>query len=176
MGALRGAGGKFAHILRFKTASALQSVSGIGGALSAIAMQAQLASIEAAIGEVGNKVDALQATVDRVRESDGLATREVILEVYRAIQSTGALTRAMWEQIAPLNQPVRRLRKYAELEAEALTRKLEDLRRRPDQGAPFLLQRRGRTRPATGFRQPTSGESSPGPVPGAPALASHRGR
>jgi len=131
MGILRGADGKFAHILRFKPASALQSVIGIGGALSAIAMQAQLASIEAAIGEVGNKVDVLQATVDRVRESDGLATREVIVEVYRAAQSAGALTRAMWEQIAPLNQPVRRLQKYAELEAEALTIRLEGLKRRP---------------------------------------------
>jgi hypothetical protein len=106
----------------------LQTASSVSGALSAIATQAQLARIEKAIGAVSQQVDALTRATERDREADGEAIRGVILEVYRAAQSTGTLTRAMWDQLAPLNKDVRRLQARSALEAKALREELEELR------------------------------------------------
>ncbi|WP_222271985.1 hypothetical protein [Modestobacter marinus] len=131
LGVLRGTDGTFTHVIRFQPAQMLQTASSVTGALSAIATQAQLARIEKAIGAVSQQVDALGRSAERDREADGEAIRGVILEVYRAAQSTGTLTRAMWDQLAPVNKDVRRLQARSALEAKALRQELEELRKKP---------------------------------------------
>lgn len=131
MGVLKAESGKFKHVVRFRPAGMLQTASGVTGALGAMAMQAQLASLERAIKQVSSKVDAVHTALDRSREADARATRAVIFEVYRAAQQTGTLTHAMWQQIAPLSQPVRRLQEHAKLEAEGLLKELEGLQSKP---------------------------------------------
>jgi hypothetical protein len=128
LGVLRGTDGTFRHVIRFRPAQMLQTATSVTGALSAIATQAQLARIEKAIGAVSDQVDALSRSVDLDREADGEAIRGVILEVYRAAQSTGTLTIAMWDQLAPVNKDVRRLQARSALEAKELRRRLEALR------------------------------------------------
>jgi len=127
MGVLRQTDGKFARVIRFKAATGLQRIGGVTGALQGMALQAQLASIEKAIGRVVDKVERVQNSLDWTREADARATRAVVMEVYRASQATGTLTPAMWDQIAPLGHSVRRLQEHAKLELQSMAQQLDEL-------------------------------------------------
>jgi hypothetical protein len=127
MGVLRQTDGKFAHVIRFKAATGLQRIGGVTGALQGMALQSQLASMEKAIGQVADKVEGVQSSLDWAREADARATRAVVMEVYRASQATGTLTPAMWDQIAPLGYSVRRLQEYAKLKLLSMAHQLEEL-------------------------------------------------
>lgn len=119
LGVLRDGSGHFAHVVQFSSATGLQSLANVTGALSGVALQMQLASLEKAIGEVAEQVSEVRRELERAREADELATREIILEAYRVAMATGELTEFQWSQIAPLHQKVRRVQHRARLDIEA---------------------------------------------------------
>lgn len=119
LGVLRDGSGHFAHVVQFSSASGLQSLANVTGALSGVALQMELASLEKAIGEVAEQVSEVRRELERAREADELATREIILEAYRVAMATGELTEFQWSQIAPLHQKVRRVQHRARLDIEA---------------------------------------------------------
>ena len=106
LGVLRGAGGKFEHVIRFNPAMGLQALSGITGALSAIAMQAQLAAIERALASLADDVRVVQQMLDNQTSSSLAGVREVLEEVYESVRATGAFSQIAWDQVAPLAGPV----------------------------------------------------------------------
>lgn len=113
LGLFRDSGGKFLHVARFSSANSLQILSGVTGALGAIAMQAQLASIEKAIARVGADVRRVQGTLDRSEDGARDAIDQLINDIYRGARSTGTLNRSGWDQLAPHTYTVLRNRSVA---------------------------------------------------------------
>lgn len=124
MGVLRGAGGQFRHVIRFQPAIGLQALSGVTGALSAIAMQAQLAAIERAIAALAEDVHRVQVTLDIHATSRIAGVSEVLRDVYEAATSAGVFTQAAWDQIAPIASDVYRNRDFTERELRAILNEL----------------------------------------------------
>lgn len=118
LGIFQNGDGKFAHVARFTSTRGVDIATNITGALQGIALQAQLASLERAIGEVSSQVSAVHRALDARRQADERATRTVVLEVYAAARQTGTLTSAMWDQIAPLAQTTHRHHELACVEME----------------------------------------------------------
>src|SRR5207249_3306300 len=84
----------------------LQTMTSVTGALSAMAVQAQLQRIEEAIGNVDRKVDMLSS--DGVIRAQAMieGLRDVIHLSYAVAKETGQLTTATWEPIAQLEVPL----------------------------------------------------------------------
>ena len=102
MGVLKGSNGQFAHVLRFTPATGMVALSGISSGLAAIAIQAQLTSIERAIADVGVDVRRILKTMELDAAAESAAITSLLGETYRAATSAGKLTETMWEQVAPL--------------------------------------------------------------------------
>lgn len=98
---LRGDKGQIKHILRFKDTANLQALSGVSGALSAMAVQAQLQRIEQAIAALDAKVSFLVEDVFIEAWATTRAFDEEIGNYYRIARDTGELTTAAWEAVSP---------------------------------------------------------------------------
>lgn len=120
LGVVRNADGKWANVLRFRKAEKVASAASLGPALSAIALQMQLAAIS-------KKLDGVQQSVDRIEEhqNDSLAasiesTFATALRHYERFQLTGAISADDWQEITTwLND--------AETNARQLARKVDRL-------------------------------------------------
>lgn len=124
MGVLRDGDAKFRHVVRFHPQRGLQAAAGIGNALSAVAMQAQLAAIERAIAEVSDQVRSIAGKLDDRFQSELAAAESLLLETYRAARYSGFLTKIMWSQIAGLALLVRQHQEYADRQLRRLTEEL----------------------------------------------------
>ena len=120
MGVLRDAGGQFKHVIRFRPAIGLQALSGVTGALSAIAMQAQLAAIEREIRALAEDVHRVQVSLDIHATSRRVGVAEVLREVYEGSTSCGVLTQSAWDQIAPIASDVYRNSDFTKRELRAM--------------------------------------------------------
>lgn len=124
MGVFRDGGGKFRHVVRFQPATALQTLNGITGLLSAVAMQAQLASIQRAIADVAADVMRVERTQENLITSEMKAVEGLLRETYDAAMSSGELTDVMWDQIAGIALLVRKHDEFSALQLRDITREL----------------------------------------------------
>ena len=114
----RTTGGKFGHVARFAPANSLQVLSGVTGALSAIAMQAQLAAIEKAIAAVGEAVQRVEKKHDNAVAADRAGVESALQGLYQGAVAAGRMTQGTWDQVATLIHPAYTNRAYADLELE----------------------------------------------------------
>lgn len=125
LGVLQGSSGKFAHVIRFKPASGLVAISGVTGALAAIAMQSQLAAIERQLADVTLDVRRIEKTLELEAQAEVAALKSLFRETYSAANGAGELTEAMWDQVAPLGYLVRKHEEYADRRLSMLVDELE---------------------------------------------------
>ena len=108
-GVVMGPDGKFLNLARLKSASKLSSAASGAAIISSLAMQAQLDRIEKALGELLDEVRSVAQRLD----DDDLASRssrdQLISEIYRVASAKGQMTRAQWEQLAPMAHEVYKL-------------------------------------------------------------------
>ena len=114
----RTTGGKFGHVARFAPANSLQVLSGVTGALSAIAMQAQLAAIEKAIAAVGEDVQRVEKKHDNAVAADRAGVESALQGLYQGAVAAGRMTQGTWDQVTTLIHPAYTNRAYADLELE----------------------------------------------------------
>lgn len=117
--------GKFGHVLRIAPATGVQALTAGTGVLSAVAMQAQLASIEKKIQEVLDGVRDLQATIDRHEQAQLDGMDRTLNDIYRGARTSGVLTQSAWDQLAPLRKFIDEHHVNAELKVKALIDELE---------------------------------------------------
>jgi hypothetical protein len=125
LSAVQDANGKFSHVLRIAPATGVQVLSSGAGVLSAVAMQAQLASIEKKLQEVLDGVRELQASIDRQEQAQLDGMDRTLNDLYRGARATGVLTQAAWDQLAPLRKFIDEHHVNAELKVQALIAELE---------------------------------------------------
>lgn len=131
------ANGKFSHVLRIAPATGMQALTAGTGVLSAVAMQAQLASIEKKIQEVLDCVRDLQATIDRHEQAQLDGLDRTLNDIYRGARASGVLTQSAWDQLAPLRKFIDEHHVSAELKVKALIDELERRKTTGDRRAWF---------------------------------------
>jgi len=117
---VQGANGKMMHVLRIQPMRGLQALTAGTGALSAIAMQAPLASMEKKLEEILEGVHDLQATAERQEQAALDGMDHTLQDLYGGARSRGVLTQAAWDQLAPLGRPIHRQLASAESKVESL--------------------------------------------------------
>ena len=125
------ANGKFIHVLRIQPLKGVQALSAGTGALSAIAMQAQMAAIEKKLQEVLDGVRDLQASIDRHEQAQLDGMDRTLNDIYQGARTSGVLTQAAWDQLAPLRKFIDEHHANAELKVKAL---VDDLAKQKSTG------------------------------------------
>jgi hypothetical protein len=118
------ANGKFMHVLRIQPLKGIQALSAGTGALSAIAMQAQMAAIEKKLQEVLDGVRDIQASIDRHEQAQLDGMERTLNDIYQGARTSGVLTQAAWDQLAPLRKFIDEHHVNAELKVKALVEEL----------------------------------------------------
>ncbi len=131
------ANGKFSHVLRIAPATGAQALSAGTGVLSAVAMQAQLASIERKLQEVLDGVRDLQASIDRHEQAQLDGMDRTLNDIYQGARAAGVLTQSAWDQLAPLRKFIDEHHVNAELKVKALVADLKKLKTTGDRRAWF---------------------------------------
>lgn len=143
MGVVQNSSGKFSHILRFKPAAGGQALTAATGLLSAIAMQAQLASIERAIADVAADVIRVERAQDSLITSEMRAVDGLLRETYDAAMASGELTDVMWDQIMGVALLVRKHEEFSAMQLADITRELAQLKTLKSRRA-WLIKNRSR--------------------------------
>jgi hypothetical protein len=108
LGLVRGPGGQFTHVARIQqVGGVMASATALSGALSAMALQAQLGRIESALENVSRDVAGLKRTLEIKEAAERQAVTAVLAESYRAAGAAGALTETNWQQVASLGHVIR---------------------------------------------------------------------
>lgn len=128
---VKDANGKFIHVLRIEPLKGVQALSAGTGALSAIAMQAQMAAIEKKLQEVLHGVRDLQASIDRHEQAQLDGMDRTLNDIYQGARTSGVLTQAAWDQLAPLRKFIDEHHANAELKVKAL---VDDLAKQKSTG------------------------------------------
>jgi hypothetical protein len=118
------ANGKFMHVLRIQPLKGVQALSAGTGALSAIAMQAQMAAIEKKLEEVLDGVRDIQASIDRHEQAQLDGMERTLNDIYQGARTSGVLTQSAWDQLAPLRKFIDEHHVNAELKVKALVEEL----------------------------------------------------
>jgi len=129
LGVIQNGKGKFKHVVRFKDMGNLQALSGATGALSAMAVQAQLQRIEDAIAALDTKVSFLVDEVFIDARATTLALDQVIGVNYRIARQAGELTPATWEPVSQLALPLAVHHNKTLLRLDKLGRELQGIGR-----------------------------------------------
>jgi hypothetical protein len=124
MGVVHETSGKFKHVVRFTEASAVCATSVAANAVSAMAMQAQLAAIERAIRDVGREVLAVRDTQWNLIDAERFAIRDVLQSVVSVRESLGFTTEGMWSRLVPLEIKARKQAHLMTLEIGSLAQRL----------------------------------------------------
>ena len=99
---LRGDHGHYAHVIKIKQVANLQTLSSGAALLSALAMQAQLDSIERSLATLQQTVDAIRDEQHDQEDARRDALEDAYGETYRAARRTGSLTAVQWSALPPL--------------------------------------------------------------------------
>lgn len=110
--------GKFVNLARLKSATKLSSVASGAAIVSSLAMQAQLDRIEKKLANIQESVQAVSQKLDDDDKASRKAVDHLLSEVYRVACRKGQLTRAQWEQIAPLAYEVYKLQEKSTIELD----------------------------------------------------------
>lgn len=127
---VRGSGGRISDLTRLKTLGGTAATGAVAlpAALSALALQAQLARMEKAIAGVGEEVRDLGWKFDAARASRVRATALTLSEGYRVSQAAGQLDEVTWQQLAPLAHVIFEQQDYARRTLDRLVHELHGLR------------------------------------------------
>jgi len=128
---VQNANGKFMHVLRIQPLKGVQALAAGTGALSAIAMQAQMAAIERKLQEVLGGVRDIQASIDRHEQARLDGMDRTLNDLYQGVRMSGVLTQATWQQLAPLRKFIDEHHVNAELKVNAL---VDDLAKQKSTG------------------------------------------
>ena len=131
MSVVQDANGKFSHVLRIAPGTGVQALSAGTGILSAVAMQAQLASIERKLQEVLDGVRDLQASIDRHEQAQLDGMDRTLNDIYQGARTAGVLTQSAWDQLAPLRKFIDEHHVNAELKVKSL---IDELKKRKTTG------------------------------------------
>ena len=147
MAVFRDGDARFRHVAKFKPQRGLQAAAGVTNALSAVAMQAQLAAIERAIADVADLVKSVAGKLDDRFYAELAATEGLLRETYRAATASGYLSDLMWDQIAPLALLVRQNQEYADHQLRRLVHELQGKKSVKDRRS-WLKSKRGEVQEA----------------------------
>jgi hypothetical protein len=104
LGTLRGGDGKYAHVIRIKQVTNLQTMSSGAALLSALAMQAQLDRIERSLAQLQDSVDAIRNEAHDQEDAKRDALEDAYGETYRTARKHGKLTSVQWESLPPVTE------------------------------------------------------------------------
>lgn len=127
-------GNKIAHLARMQPLGKVTTTALVSGpaALTAIAMQAQMASIERQLHDIAEGVNELLARDDRRFEATLEANVRAVFDAWSLAHAIGELTDGIWEPMSGRDPEFGAALREAKSELDAEAKKLKHLSRNPD--------------------------------------------